>query len=301
VTELILSSIILKKGMGKMRFEYCVFTVMTPDLGLEEAASTLGSLGYKGVEWRVTEVPKEPPATVDFWRGNRATVDASKVLEKAPEVKALSDKYGLAIPALGTYVTAKELEEVQKFMEAAKIMGCPQIRVGVPGYNGSINYNELFDEALEDYGKVEALAKEYRVKANIEIHMGNICPSASAARRFLSNFNPKHVGAIYDPGNMVHEGYENWQMGLEILGPYLAHVHVKNSRWEIVSEEDGVKRWRATMCGIKEGQVYWGDVLAALRKVGYNGWLSFEDFSKGETKVKLKENIHYLKVLEKKL
>jgi len=287
--------------MIEMGFKYCVFTVMTPDLGLEETASTLRSLGYEGVEWRVSKIPKESPATVDFWRGNRATVDASKVLEKAPEVKALSDRYGLAIPALGIYVAAKELEEVRRSMEAARIMGCSQIRVGVPGYDGSRNYNELFDEAVEDYGKVEALAKEYGVKANLEIHMGNICPSASAARRFLSNFNPKHVGAIYDPGNMVYEGYENWQMGLEILGPYLAHVHVKNSKWGIVSEEDGVKRWRATMCGMKEGQVYWGDVLAALRKVGYDGWLSFEDFSKGETKVKLKENIDYLKALEKRL
>jgi len=284
-----------------MRFKYCVFTVMTPDLELEEVASTLRSLGYEGVEWRVTKISKEPPVTIDFWRGNRATVDASKVLEKAPEVKALSDKYDLAIPALGTYVTAKELEEVRRSMEAARIMGCPQIRVGVPKYDGTRNYNELFDETVEDYGKVEALAKKYGVKANMEIHMGNICPSASAARRFLSNFDPKHVGAVYDPGNMVYEGYENWQMGLEILGPYLAHVHVKNSKWEVFTEEDGVKRWRATSAGMKEGHVYWGEVLAALRKVGYKGWLSFEDFSKGETKVKLKEDIDYLKGLEKKL
>jgi len=90
-------------------------------------------------------------------------------------------------------------------------------------------------------------------------------------------------------------------MGLEILGPYLAHVHVKNSKWEVVSEEDGVKRWRATMCGIKEGHVYWGDVLAALKKVGYGGWLSFEDFSKGDTRTKLREDIGYLKSLEKRL
>ena len=38
-----------------MRFKYCVFTVMTPDLELEEVASTLKSLGYEGVEWRVTK------------------------------------------------------------------------------------------------------------------------------------------------------------------------------------------------------------------------------------------------------
>ncbi|GIX08239.1 MAG: hypothetical protein KatS3mg115_2642 [Candidatus Poribacteria bacterium] len=44
-------------------------------------------------------------------------------------------------------------------------------------------------------------------------------------------FRPEQVGVIHDAGNMVHEGFENYQMGCELLGPYLAHVHVKNAAW----------------------------------------------------------------------
>ena len=285
-----------------MRFRYSVFTVMTPDLDLEGAASTLRSLGYDGVEWRVTEVSRAPPEKVTFHRGNRATVDASRVLEEAPRVRALSDRHGLAVPALGTYLRPGDLEGIGRSMEAARVLGCPQIRVQVPKYDGQRGYNEVFREAVEAYAAVEDLARRRGVRVNLEIHHGTICPSASAAHRFLSHFDSGHMGAIFDPGNMVHEGRENWQLGLELLGPYLSHVHVKNGLWEVASvEADGTRRWKPSWCGLREGQVHWGDVLEALARVGYEGWLSFEDFSEGDTMTKLRQNLAYMKSLEERL
>jgi len=283
-----------------MDFKYSVFTVMTPDLNLEEVASTLKSIGYDGVEWRVANLPKKIEK-IDYWRGNKATVDASKLLEEAQRVKRLSDENDLAISALGTYLSTDNLVEVEKAMKAAKIMECPQIRVGVPRYDGSRNYNNLLKEAVKGFAEVEKLAKKYGVKANIEIHHGTICPSASSVYRIVSNFDPNYIGVIYDPGNMIFEGYENWLMGLQILGPYLAHVHVKNAKWELSTEKDESRKWRPVMCNLKEGFVDWSEILSALRKVGYDGWLSFEDFSEGDTLTKLKENLNYLRDLERNL
>ena len=73
------------------------------------------------------------------------------------------------------------------------------------------------------------LAKKYRIKIAFHIHHGTIIPSASAAFRFISNFSPEYMGVIYDPGNMVFEGYENFRLGLDLLGKYIFHVHVKNA------------------------------------------------------------------------
>ena len=56
------------------------------------------------------------------------------------------------------------------------------------------------------------------VRALVEIHMGTIVPSASAAAQFCSRFDPRHVGVIHDAGNMVFEGFERYRMGLEVLG-----------------------------------------------------------------------------------
>ncbi|MFB0545645.1 MAG: sugar phosphate isomerase/epimerase family protein, partial [Anaerolineae bacterium] len=138
------------------------------------------------------------------------------------------------------------------------------------------------------------------VKVNLEIHMTYITPSAALAHRLVSHFDPRYIGVIYDPGNMVREGYEAWRLGLELLGPYVSHVHVKNAAWEPAGqEEDGTQRWEAREAPLWKGLVNWRQVLAELRIAGYEGYLSLEDFSIAQpTREKLAADLAYLKRLE---
>ncbi len=285
-----------------MGFKYSVSSVMTPDMNLEEVAECLQKLGYDGVEWRVHTIPSKSTTKLDYWCGNKSTVDFARIKTVAPKVRTLSRKHKLSVASLGTYLSSKLIDDVAQAMEAAKVLKCPQIRVGVPHYDGTRNFNDLFEEAVDGYLKVEALAKSYGIKALIELCSGTICPSASMGYRFVSNFDPDNVGVIYDPGNLICEGYENWQMGMELLGPYLAHVHVKNIAWEVVSqEEDGTKIWGNKKVPLAEGIVNWFNVLSSLHLNGYDGWLSIEDFSPGDTREKLASNITYLRSLEARL
>lgn len=285
-----------------MPFKYSAFTVMMPELDIPASAALLQSLGYSGVEWRVHSVPSVFPDKPDFWRSNKSTIDIETITEKALEIKAISEDAGLEIIGLGTYLGYKLLDDVARCMEAAKKMGCPSIRVSAPNYDGSINYNDLYEQAVDGYGKVEALARDFGVRANIEIHHGSMCPSAGLTYRLVSNFDPDLIGVIFDPGNMVCEGHESWQMGLELLGPYLSHVHIKNAAWQESGESaDGEKLWKHSMVALKEGSVNWPQVMLALEKVGYQGWLSFEDFGPGDTKAKLADDIAYIKGLVSRL
>ena len=140
------------------------------------------------------------------------------------------------------------------------------------------------------------------MQANIEIHEQNICCSASLAHRLVSNFEPDHVGVILDPGNIICQGYEGWQLGLELLGPYLSHVHVKNFKWVSAgTAQDGASLWRTEVAGTKDGFVNWRDVLVALDKVGFNGWLAIEDFSHADAETKLADDLAYFKAIEAEL
>ena len=62
-------------------------------------------------------------------------------------------------------------------------------------------------------------------------------------------------------------------MGLELLGPYLDYVHAKNIAW---IHENGTWRW--VFAAMDEGQVDWTEVMRALYRVGYDGYVSFENF-----------------------
>jgi sugar phosphate isomerase/epimerase len=282
--------------------KYAVFTVMTPEWSIEEALPRLKTLGMNGVEFRVTR-DTEKTDKPGFWKGNRCTVQQDEFVSKASDLAKKCRDAGLETPVVGSYVRCDETETADKLMAATAALGAPALRIGVMGYNGEKNARDVFETSVEFYTKIAEMASEYRIKALAEIHPGNIIPSASQAARFASYFDEDQVGIILDPGNMITEGYENWRMGLELLGEYLAHVHVKNTAWKVTETlKDNTKIWKAGPATLAEGQVNWREMLETLRAVGYDGWLSFEDFTTGkDTGDKLRDNMVYIKNIVKGL
>jgi len=280
-----------------MRF--AVFTVCMPELTPEEAVAALRDLGYEGVEWRVTDQAPSVDGQPGFWAGNRCTWPLAGLLADAPRIRALSDGAGLAMPNLGTYVTCQDLPAVETATRGAAALGAPQLRVNVPKYDGTVGYRALRDRSLAEYREVAALAARHNVRALIELHHGSLLPSASAAAAFLAPFDPRHVGVIHDAGNMVYEGYEAYPLGLETLGPYLAHVHLKNARWQPAgTRPDGSLAWQAEAAPLTAGIVDIPALFRALRQVGYDGWVSLEDFSTEQpTLARLRDDLAYLRTL----
>ena len=194
-----------------------VFTVGLPDLTPEEAVREIKDAGYDGVEWRITRVPEEARSEEpSFWGNNLCTLAPTK--EEARRARRISEEAGLEIPGLGTYVAVGDLEAANEAMRFAVTAGAPQVRVGAGAPDGR-PYEELFSAAREFLAGVEDLARSNGVKALIEIHHGTICPSASLAHRLVSTFDPDLVGVILDPGNMAQEGFEDYRIGAELLGP----------------------------------------------------------------------------------
>lgn len=251
-----------------------VFTVGLPDMTPEEAVREIRDAGYDGVEWRVTRVPEEARGEeFSFWGNNLCTLAPTE--EEAHRARRISEEAGIEIAGLGTYVAVGDLEAADEAMRFAVTAGASQIRVGAGAPDGR-SYHELFASAREFLAGVEELVRSHGVKALIEVHHRTICPSASLAHRLVSAFDPDVVGVILDPGNMAQEGFENYRIGAELLGPYLAHVHIKNSAFE---RPAGGGVWEPRWAPLEDGVVDFGLVFEALEYVGYDGWLVMEDFS----------------------
>ncbi len=280
--------------------KYAVFTVMMPEYEPEEAVSLLKEIGYEGVEWRVTHRTLDPGSPPSYWQNNRCTIDIGIVDAQAAALARMAEEAGIQTASLGTYMAITDRDDIDRAMRAARDMGCPRIRVSPPRYDRSIGYPRLFAEALAAYIDVERLARRHGVQACLEIHMGNICSSPSLAHRLVSHFDPRYIGVILDPGNMVYEGYEEWRMGMELLGPYLAHVHLKNSQWQRVgAKPTGEADWQPSAAAIDQGIVDVRQFMEDLRAVRYDGWCSFEDFSaSGTTREKLARNLAYVRAFQ---
>ena len=265
-----------------------VFTVSTPEYGIDETVDLVKRIGYDGVEWRVsTPAPPEKPESYSFerryWDYNLSTVDVAKVETELPAAAQKARAAGLEVPAATTYLRMSQapLDDIRRALSAAQKAGIPNMRTPAPGYDRSKPYDQIFAATRKAIEETLPHAKEAGVRLCFEMHMNTIIPSASAARRLLDGLPTDQVGVIYDPGNLVIEGYEDYRMGLEILGDYLAWVHVKNTVWKRDTEAKG-HQWAWQWAPLADGMADFSDVVASLRAVGYDGWLSIEDFSNEE-------------------
>ena len=275
--------------------KYAVFTVSTPELSPEEVVAKLKEIGYDGVEWRV--IDQDPTARAGFWSNNKATIPFSTFEQDAPAIRALTEGAGLGLSGVGTYVLCDDLPGVEAAIGGVKALGASRFRVRVPNYDGRAPFKPIWDAAKAQYRIVVDLAARHDVKALLELHHRSIVPSASAARLFLDDLDPSHVGVIHDAGNMVYEGFEAYRMGLEMLGPYLAHIHVKNARWFPGKfEADGTLSWSCGWAPVYKGSADMRDLMRAVRDVGYDDWVAFEDFStERPLEDRLKDNLEYIK------
>ncbi|HEV2067207.1 MAG TPA: sugar phosphate isomerase/epimerase family protein [Thermomicrobiales bacterium] len=282
--------------------KYAVFTVSIPEYEPREAAQKVKEAGYDGIEWRVIDQDPTQGGS-GFWGGNKATIPFTGFEEKAPEFRKLTEDAGLEMPSIGTYTLCDDPEGADLAMRGAKALGVPQLRIRVPNYNGTDPFMPIWDKARAEYGDIVDLAARHEIKALLELHHRSIVPSASAAKLFLDGLDPAHVGVIHDAGNMVHEGYETHRLSLEQLGPYLAHVHVKNAHWVPVKEaDDSTMEWKCDWAPVHSGIIDMRQLFAALHAIGYDGWVGVEDFSTNRpTDDRLRENLAYLKGIESKL
>jgi sugar phosphate isomerase/epimerase len=258
-----------------------VFTVMTPDLTKEELISAAAAAGISGVEWRYAPISQEAASQKpSYWGNNLSTIIPGTSDEELEKLRENVQSHGLKTISVTPYLTCGDVAGTEKVMQIAKKLDADYIRVGVPRYDGSKNYNELYAEAVNYLHHVQELSRQYGIKSLIEIHHVTIAPSTGLAHRLVSQFDPEHIGVLHDAGNMVHEGFENYRMGLELLGPYLAHVHVKNAGWERTGRiVDGIEEWTCRWMPLHQGSANWKLILSDLKSVGYEGYLGLEDFS----------------------
>lgn len=267
--------------------KFSVFTASTPEWSPEEVVSALAAQGWDGIEWRVTD--QETAETPGFWAGNKATIPLTGLEAEVPRIKALTEQAGLGISGVGGYANCTQHDDVERLLAATAALGAPQVRVVVPAlgtapWGGQAasgrSYPELFTEAREHFAWVAERAAAHGVKALVELHHRTLVSSASAALRLLDGLDPAHVGVIHDLGNLQIEGHEDHLAAFQMLGPYLAHVHVKNGRWaKSGNDQLGGANWQHEWAPVDQGISSVLEYFRTLRQHGYDGWVALEDFS----------------------
>ncbi|MGC8552497.1 MAG: sugar phosphate isomerase/epimerase family protein [Phycisphaerae bacterium] len=271
--------------MGDIHCGIC--SIILPELSPDELIEHVAQAGFEGIEWRVA-APAAAHGPHTYWNNNRATLAPEALAGELPRLMQLAAAHGLATCAISPYYTCLEPASVESVMAAMPAGSGMNVRVTAPNYDASRNYNTQFAAARSGFAHIARLAQRYGVRACLEQHQGSLTPTASACVRMVDGLNPKYIGVIIDPGNTVVEGYENFCMAVEMPGPYLAEVHIKNAM-RVKTDNDGRQRWGVKWDSLAAGMADLHELRLALHKNNFSGWLLLEDFSERPATQRLAE------------
>ena len=252
----------MKKGISIWSF---------PQQTLRESFALAKDAGFEGVEVALAEEGEIGLKTSE--RELLSIVEAAKNegIELYSVASGLYWDYWLNSDDAAERKKAKDI--VMRHLDTAKILGADTILV-IPG---TVNADFISETKVVDYKTTyersfEAISelKEYAEKVGVSIGLENVwnkfLTSPMEMRDFIDKIGSDFVGSYLDIGNILFNGYpEHW---ISILAEKIKKVHFKDYR----KAAGGLHGF----VDLLAGDVNYPSVMAELKKVGYDGWVSAE-------------------------
>jgi hexulose-6-phosphate isomerase len=168
-------------------------------------------------------------------------------------------------------VRARGVDAVRKAITIATDLSCGAlllyaVRLG-NGPRLEVGSQETWERYTAELTKVIPDAASAKVLLNPENVWNKFLLSPLEMRTFVDQFHSPWVGTHFDAGNVMQYGYpEDWIL---TLGQRIKRIHFKDFKLAARGEA-------ARFTDLLEGDVNWKAVMAALVKIGYNGFLSPE-------------------------
>jgi sugar phosphate isomerase/epimerase len=239
-----------------------MFTKHLQELPLANAGQAIKQLGFEGADLTV-----RPGGYVD---PTHVTIGLRKAIATLRDC-------GLAVPLLTTAITSASDPAAAPTFEAAAANGVREIKLGYVKYDAFGSFRQTQANFAHELDGIEALARHTGVRANLHIHSENFITSQPPILyELIRDRDAAAIGAYVDPGHMcVEGGGDGWRIGLDLLGPRITLVAIKDTDWAKVDDPAlGKPRWYTRMCPLRRGITPWPSVFACLRQVGFDGWLS---------------------------
>jgi sugar phosphate isomerase/epimerase len=235
-------------------------TLACPGWSLDQAVAAARQYGYEGLELRLLD-------------GELLRPDLD--IEARRRVRELCTDAGIPIVCVDTSVRiaqpdpaarAEQVRDGLAFLELAAGWDAPLIRVfGGPPEGADAAATR--DAAIECLAPLAERARALGVAVALETH--DAFSGSTIVADVLAATPADGAGALWDTLHPFRVG-DTLDQTIANLRDRLLHVHIKDGR----RPADGSPSWDLTLLG--EGDVPIRGILAALRAIGYTGWLSVE-------------------------
>jgi len=250
-----------------------MYTLIGKELSLEDCVTLTAASGFDAIDIRMRDDGDHILPTISD--------------EEAEQVRAMVEDAGLHVSGLTTYWEAGkvdraearvELDGIARSLEVASILGAGFMRISSGDYSREYDY-EIHRAAFRDQiMRVAAMGAAHDIVVTPEQHGGRYIASAGQCLDMFRGLEHPNLGIVFDPGNAVSEGFERPWVQVRMLGPWIKNVHVKN---RMTAEGDPGEHNRLPGGNVKvnEGVLDWDEIADELVAIGYDGYLTCEDFA----------------------
>lgn len=249
--------------------QYVLFTDNLADLSTEDALRAAQKAGFDGVD--LTLRPG----------GHVLPEQAETGLAAAHQA---ADRLGMTIAMASTAIVDVTSPNAEDVIAACAHHGVRKIKLGYWRYRPFGDLRQQLDDAKQKLSRIISLAQRYSVLPCVHVHSGDILANGGGnLYLILQDFSPDDVGAYIDPMHMAVEGgLSGWEMGLDLLAPWIALVGIKNFRWvEKDRDAHGQKQYRTQYTPLADGLAPLPQFMARLKQLGYDGTVSLHSEYKG--------------------
>jgi hexulose-6-phosphate isomerase len=237
--------------------------------GFEETFKAVKEAGFDGIELNVDKAGSSAHClTLDTGAGELTAI------------MGLSEKYSLPVVSISTSLScvgaadpaaaefAKKVIRAQ--LKCAKALGAAGILTVPGGISGGVSIKRAREHS---FACLESLGDEIRqsgLYVGLEEVWNGFFTSPFDMASFIDRLDCPGICAYFDLGNVIAFSWaESW---IEILGDRIKLVHIKDFK-----RNGGINRGGAFV-NLLEGDVNWKEAIPALRKTGFDGYLTAEVF-----------------------
>jgi L-ribulose-5-phosphate 3-epimerase len=281
----------MKKGITYWSFE----GGLEGKADIEKVLKQAKAAGYDSVELAV------PGGDLTFDVAESRCRDIAK-LAKSVGVElssvATGVYWGTSLTSSNAGTRKQAVEYTKQLLHIARWLGTDAILV-VPGAvdvffdpnSEQVRYDECYKRSQQSLKACVKTAEKLKVSICLENVWNKFLLSPLEYRDFIDSFKSRYIKSYFDCGNVRLTGFpEHW---IEILGKRIGRVHWKDFKFvfygggeqgeahEIASGCRKIAKGSAwagaySFCDIGSGDVNWGAVMSALKKVRYNGYVTAE-------------------------
>ncbi len=168
-------------------------------------------------------------------------------------------------------VVEKSLEGMRTSLHNAKLWGADTVLLVPAVVNPETSYAQAWERSQAQIRKLIPLAQELKIVIGIEEVWNKFLLSPLEFARYVDEFQSPWIRAYFDVGNVAISGYpQDW---IRTLGKRIVKLHIKDFSFK---NDPTIKKRVADWVPLREGEIDWRAVHAALAEVGFEGTATVE-------------------------